>query len=208
MHEVVSPHPAREAAATGRRTAKPEGPVPARAGAESELLTRATRGEPAATALLQTRHRQAVVRYAARLLGGDQDAAQDVAQEVFVRVWSGQAHWRPGGSPRGYLLGIARNLILNQRRVAAARSRLAPRVSALFALALRQPTPLEQLEASEALYRFLRALERLPLAGRRVVVLSRVHGLTHAQIAARLGLSVQTVANRMTEAMGEVRRQV
>jgi RNA polymerase sigma-70 factor (ECF subfamily) len=169
------------------------------------ILPRALLGEAGAFAELLRYHRPAVVSYAARLLNGDGDAAEDIAQEVFTRIWSGEVHWRPGGSSRGYLYGIARFLVLNQRRTNAIHSRLGPEIRDDLSSALRPATPLEELESREDVLRKLCALERVPLRLQGVFVLSRLCGLSHREIAERLGLSPQTVANRLSQALARLR---
>ena len=172
---------------------------------DAEILPRALVGEAGAFSELLRHHRPAVVSYAERLLHGDGDTAEDIAQEVFTRIWSGDVHYRPGGSPRGYLCGIARFLILNQRRTKAIHSRLGPEIREDLSRALRPATPLEELESRENALRQLRALERVPSRLQSVFVLSRLWGLSHREIAERLGLSPQTVANRVSQALARLR---
>jgi RNA polymerase sigma-70 factor (ECF subfamily) len=177
--------------------------VPSRA--DEEILPRALLGEAGAFSELLRHHRSAVVGYAARLLHGDGDAAEDIAQEVFTRIWTGDVHWHPGGSSRGYLYGIARFLVLNERRTHAIHSRLGPEIRDDLSSALRPATPLEELESREDALRKLRALEEVPARLQAVFVLSRLCGLSHKEIAARLGLSPQTVANRVSQALARFR---
>ena len=80
-----------------------------------QLVVRTGRGDREAFALLYGRARGAVYALALSLLH-DAHEAQDVAQDVFVRVWEGAPAYCPQGSPMAWLLTIARNLALARLR--------------------------------------------------------------------------------------------
>ena len=67
-------------------------------------------------------HGQAVLAYASRLLRGDRHAAADVVQETFLRAWRHPEILVRGHGPiRGWLLAVARNIIIDRARAAAIR---------------------------------------------------------------------------------------
>lgn len=146
-----------------------------------------------------------LVRYLASILGGA-DAAEDAAQEAFVRLWEQRERWT-GGSARAVLFRIARNAAIDDLREAGTRRRhlrSQPRAPA-------PSDPPEQeleLERRRLEKRFLDALERLPPARREVFELVRFRGLRHAEVAEVLGLSPQTVANHMGLALRDLREML
>ena len=170
---------------------------------DAELMVRVGYGEEAPLRELLQRHWKAIVGYAGAFV--DPDAAEDVAQETFLRVSAHAGRWQPLGPVRAYLLHIARNIALNERR------RQAGRRSALEAaqsmLARRSAvTPGEWLDESELRAAILRALDAMPERRREVFALIRFGGLSYREAAAVMGTSEQTTANQMSAAMADLRR--
>jgi RNA polymerase sigma-70 factor (ECF subfamily) len=118
-------------------------------------------------------------------LSGDSAFADDVTSETFIRVWNSPVAIR-FGTVKAYLLAIARNLYLMERRRSWRRESLDEGLPDLTRDALRE------VEAKEELERVLRALQGLPEADRAAVLL-RAEGLHYEEIALALGLPVATV---------------
>lgn len=135
-------------------------------------------------------------------LVGSGAAAQDAAQEAFVRLWEHRERWE-SGSARAVLFRIGRNVALDERRRAAVRRRWARSPSAQPPSPL--PTPAEEAEAAEFADRFWLALEALPPRRREVFELVRFSGLSYAETAHVMDLSEQTVANQMSRALKDLR---
>jgi RNA polymerase sigma-70 factor (ECF subfamily) len=144
-----------------------------------------------------------LVAYADRLLD-DHAAAQDVVQRAMIRLWE-RDHAIPGGDGlRPFLYHMVRNLVANEWRRSVNHDR---RFTSLDAedegeVTLRPDVAFDAVDLEAAV---LRAIELLPRRRREVVVLSRFHGLTNAQIAEVLGISPQTVANQLVSALRELR---
>jgi RNA polymerase sigma-70 factor (ECF subfamily) len=95
---------------------------PDREARDAALLARIRGGsEDAFEAVLRTEW-PSLLAYAAATLGDD-DAAEDLAQEAFVRLWQRRRRWRGDGSARAILFRIVRNLALNERRRSTVRRR-------------------------------------------------------------------------------------
>ena len=165
------------------------------------LLERMRRGETAALGIVLERHSTAVVEYVTTLLGSV-DAAEDAAQEAFVRLWERREKWKLEGSLRGLLLRIARNAALDDRRRRLALERAAHRAPPIQP----GPTPEHDLEERELRAVVMEALSRLPQRRREVFVLVRQQGMSYREASAILGLSPQTVANHMSLALADLRR--
>lgn len=146
-----------------------------------------------------------VVDYVERLTHS-RDLAKDVAQEVFLALWQRRLVWRATGSLRAFLLGAARNLARNHSRrwrevrVESFESPLIP------ADAHISSNPADALREEEVERLFRAAVAALPPRRREVFLLARVHGLSHQEIADTMEISVQTVANQMSNALAELRR--
>lgn len=168
---------------------------------DGDLATRLVAGDVSAFAELLESYWRPLVAYAARMLGV-QDAADDVVQETFIRVWENRARLKPTQSLRGYLYRLTRNLVIDEVRRARIRS---DRASMLGGEVAKPPTPAEVTESEELGTAAARAIQGLPERRREVFVLAHLHDLTYRQIAEILGITPRTVANHMTLALRELR---
>lgn len=128
-------------------------------------------------------------------LTGNRDDAQDLVQEVLLRVRRGLASYRPG-SMEGWLSRITTNVFLDdvrrrQRRPADALPDDPDRVLP------PAPAPDEALAAAALPDHVQAALLRLPDEYRAAVVLCDVAGLSYAEIGEALGVPVGTVRSRI-----------
>ncbi len=151
---------------------------------------------------LVTRHRPTIVRYFRRK-GLDQAAAEDGAQETFVRI----SRVDPGElvSPEAYLFTIASNVFLERGR--RARTRREDRHVHIDTVELvgSEHSPARIFEGREALIRLGKILEELPARTKEVFLLNRMDGLTYTQLAARFGVSVGTIEKQVSRALGHIR---
>lgn len=137
----------------------------------------------------------AVLSYS-RLLLRDAAEAEDNAQDTFLKVWEKAATYRPGGSPRAWILGIARNGALD-------RLRRAGRTIPVDDAAEDEPALAEDRTASRTaealdLQAALRTLDR---GDRRIVLLRAVAGLPLKDVARMTGLPTSTVHWRYRRAL-------
>jgi len=124
--------------------------------------------------------------------------AADLAQDVFVRLLS-KPTLPPLQEPRAYLARIAHGLLIDHRRRQALEQAWLQTLAALpqdFA-----PSPEEQVQIIDALARIDALLEGLRPRVRETFLLSRLEGLSHPAIAARLGVSLSTVEKDMACAL-------
>lgn len=146
-------------------------------------------------------HWHPLVSYASHLLDSA-DAAEDVVQETFLRLWERRTEWSHTDSV-SFLYRITRNLALNEQRRRKVRARWL-----LTGEPLRRPgpTPLESAQESELRGAVEHALHALPPRRREAFVLARFHGLSYRQIAKVMGTSPQTTANQISAALVDLRR--
>lgn len=165
-----------------------------------ELLPRIRAGDSDALAKALDRYWKPVVRYVATILGG-MDAAEDAAQEAFVRLWERRGKLKATGSVRGLLFRMARNAALDELRRRAARARADDRADGMP----RGSTPADDVQDAELGAIIDRAIAALPQRRRDVFLLVRHQGLPHREVAEILRLSPQTVANHLSMALADLR---
>jgi RNA polymerase sigma-70 factor, ECF subfamily len=150
-------------------------------------------------------HAARVYRLAYRLTGNRYDA-EDLTQDVFVRVFRYLPGYRPGrGTFEGWLHRITTNLFIDQVR-RRQRVRLEPITDDTAELAGAVATPPEVFESRSVDDRLQAALGALPSDFRTAVVLRDVEGLAYEEIAAALGIKVATVATRIHRGRRQLRR--
>jgi RNA polymerase sigma-70 factor (ECF subfamily) len=148
-------------------------------------------------------HRGDVYRHAYRLTRDPHDA-EDLTQDVFVRVFRALPNYRPGGSFRGWLHRITTNLFRDKLR----RGRLV-RFDQLGdhtdRIIDREPTPAELLDDRTLEADLVEALRALPPHFRFAVLMSDVHGLSYDEVATALGIKVGTVRSRLHRGRAQLR---
>lgn len=121
----------------------------------------------------------------------DRNAAADVLQDAFLKIWNRAAQFDPSrGDAAAWLAAIVRHAALDAAR---ARGREMLSDDPDLGDTPVAPVALEQLERSEDNARLHDCLQRLPQANRDGIVLAFVHGLSHPEIAARLDQPLGTV---------------
>ena len=163
-------------------------------GTDHELLEGCRRGEPEALRELFERHKDRVYSIALRY-SGDGAVAMDIAQDVFLKLFSSIRNFRGDSNFESWLYRIVVNSCLDQKRRAR---RLIPLVDGLLE-ALQSPgaSALDEVVRSELSARLRTAVAGLPPEQRIVIVLRYTQGLSYDEIAEILGCSVGTVASRL-----------
>lgn len=169
------------------------------AGSEDRrLLERIRRGDTDGAAELFERYSPALLRFADRLLS-DRGMAEEVTQEVFVKVIT-RAHQYDGRAEvASWLFAIAANACRDRRR----RER---RASVVPLEAIAEPAHKGEGVETRLLSRERRAAVRQALSElseeqREALVLARYHGLPYSEIASVLGISVGAVKTRIFRAV-------
>ena len=164
---------------------------------DESLVRRWQSGDLSGASVAIQRHERMVFAAALQVLR-DPTAAEDAAQETFLRAHERIATLREPAALGGWLRQICVRLCIDQLR------RTRPH-ELDESYPDPSPGPLEHAEARDALERFEAALDRLP-AGQRVVVLLRdVDGFDTAETAELLGLSDASVKMRLSRARAALR---
>lgn len=148
---------------------------------------------PSFELLYQYFHRD-LYRFALHIVKAE-PLAQDVVQDVFVRVWENRSKLDKTLSIKSYLFTICRNLSLNLLEKAASESRLHQEI-------LRAYTPTLPTDDLKEVYEQLAqtALEQLPPIRRRVFEMAKIEGHNYQQIAQQLHISPGTVSDHIVKA--------
>lgn len=167
---------------------------------EDELLViRCQLGERAAFDELTERWHPPLWKYVRRLAGED-DAAKDVAQDVWLRVLRGIGRLRDGSRLRPWLFGIARRALMDRLRHQYA----APSGSDIDVAELAADQTVDALE--EEVEAMEHELARLPATEREVLTLFYLRELSLAEVADVLDVPVGTVKSRLFRARRLLRR--
>ena len=171
---------------------------------DSQLIAAWQRGDEAAFQALFERYRARVVNIAWRFLG-DADAAQDAAQEVFVRLYTSARDYRPDAEFSTWLYRVTANACVDALRKRR-RWRLAPEAELTQMPADESASPEAQAASDELARQVRAAIASLPPNQRIAVVLQRYEELSYKQIAAVLNTSVPAVESLLFRAKDALRR--
>jgi RNA polymerase sigma-70 factor, ECF subfamily len=168
---------------------------------DAGLLERARRGDEEAFSRLFAGHRRMIYRYAAYMCGPD--AGDDIVQETFLAVLrqSGR-HDTLAGTVAGYLLGIARHVVIKRLTSQQGSASFAEPVEEDFADAgtSDQATALDDLTRAETIDAVRAAVQSLPPAYREVVVLCEFQEMDYATAAGVVRCPIGTVRSRLHRA--------
>jgi RNA polymerase sigma factor (sigma-70 family) len=171
---------------------------------DPELMVLAGQGDEDAYGELFRRHYGNLVAFFYRYRG-ERSWAEDLAQDVFLRLWKYRASYKPTGSFLGYMLTIARNVWVDQ---ASRRRPVAVEDEILDSHAGDGISPEGDAGVSEARLRVRHALLRLPDALRAPLVLSRFHNCDYREIGRILDISPRTVESRVARATTALAKEI
>ncbi|GAA3741191.1 RNA polymerase sigma factor SigE [Salinactinospora qingdaonensis] len=161
------------------------------------------RWEPPSWDEVVRNHSARVYRLAYRLTGNQHDA-EDLTQEVFIRVFRSLANYTPG-TFEGWLHRITTNLFLDMARRRARIRFEGLADSADERMQGREPSPAQAYEERHFDADIQAALDALPAEFRAPVVLCDIEGLSYEEIAATLGVKLGTVRSRIHRGRAQLR---
>lgn len=132
------------------------------------------------------------------------ELAKDLAQEIFLKLWDQRARLTEVKKLDAYLYVIARNLVTDYLRKNVFVSSQAARLEEYFAY--DGPGPQQRLEYRELEKLLKEAVDQLSPQLRQVFILSREEGLSHEQIAGRMGISRVSSKAYIVRALAEIRK--
>lgn len=162
------------------------------------------RGDEAVFDAVFRRWYEPLCHYVARLTDDDMDEAEDLVQQVFVKLWEQRDRLDIAWSLKAYLYKAVHNAALNRLRAANTRSKYLEYNAVQLENAPIQPDD----NARELTERLQKALDMLPPQCRHVFELSRFEDLKYREIADQLGISIKTVETQMGKALRLLRLQL
>lgn len=202
-------------AATTALFLKMEEPLTPAAADESSLdhalMERIGAGDHVAFRHLVERHQNAVIGTVAKMLGNPSEA-EDISQQVFLRIWRNAKRYRPDAKFTTYLFTITRNLVFNETRRKGRKKEVSSDEREENSNHLIEESPDRQPDA-ELLQAELQAavdaaIASLPESQRMAVVLRRYEQLSYEEIAEVLGLSVSAVKSLLFRARTALRESL
>jgi RNA polymerase sigma-70 factor, ECF subfamily len=164
------------------------------------VLRKAQRGDERAFAIILRTYETPVYNYVLRLTNGDRALAEDLTQEVFLRVFQGLPRFSLRCKFTTWLFQVTKNRVLDELRANERRPRAVVALEDVPTLEVVDQ-PMERLEAIDAVWR---AVEALNVDLKMALLLRDVVGLSYTEIADSLEITLATVKWRIYKAREEV----
>ena len=163
---------------------------------DPNVLRLARRGDERAFALIVRQYQTPLYNYIARILGGDRALAEDMCQEVFLRVYQALPGFDNRCQFTTWLFQVAKHRVVDELRARERRGRPTVELSSAPQLYL-SVSPAEPIESMEAVWE---AIAGLSLDLKMALLLRDVVGLSYAEIAEALETTLATVKWRIYKA--------
>ncbi len=172
---------------------------------EIEWMSRIRDGDMEAFRLLVEMHQSRVVGTIGKMLGSDAEA-EDLAQQVFIRVWKSAPRYKPTAKFTTWLFRITRNLVFNELR---RRRHFAGRIEDLPEQAERTEREPDQVMLEGELQDAIeRAIAQLPETQRLAIVLRRYEEMSYEEIAKVMDTTVPAIKSILFRARTELREKL
>lgn len=179
---------------------------------DTELMLRVRDGDETSFALLLDKHRNSVINFLYRMVQ-NRAVAEELAQEVFLRVYRSRESYEPTAKFTTWLFRITTHLALNHvrdRRHDKLHDSIdhQPEDSAPRQLADRVPNVEDRLLKDSRLSEIRQAIEQLPEKQRSAVLMHKYQEMEYSQIAAVLGCSESAVKSLLFRAYEALRARL
>jgi RNA polymerase sigma-70 factor (ECF subfamily) len=171
-----------------------------------ELMTRVAKGDEYAFQILVERHQAAQLNLIYRFIG-DPTNSQDLAQEVFLRVWQAARSYKPEAKFTTWLYRITANFCLNELKSSRRKKWLRffsahteDQTVGAENFPDGSPSPEDLLLTRERSRQITSALQSLPENQRMALILKKYDDLSYEEIARILGCSVSAVESLLVRA--------
>jgi RNA polymerase sigma-70 factor (ECF subfamily) len=175
------------------------------------LMRLVSQGDTSAFETLIERHQSLVAGTVARMLGSNSDV-EDIAQQVFIRVWKSARRYVPRAKFTTWLLKITRNLVFNELRRSKRHAHVPlqtdPGAEEFPLKDEKNPPPDASLLETELQQAIDDAITQLPESQRMALILRRYEQLSYEEISEVLDLSVPAVKSVLFRARTELRARL
>ena len=176
-----------------------------------ELMARCAKADHDAFAILVERHQHAVVGTIAKMMGSPVDA-EDLAQQVFLRVWKSAPRYKPNAKFTTWLFTITRNLVFNENRRRYRHTEVSmdgTDVATQLAIAPSpDATPDDELQRAELRNAVDRAIAELPENGRMAMILRRYEDMPYEEIAKVLKTTVPAIKSLIFRSRAQLKESL
>ena len=179
---------------------------------DSELMLRVRAGDQASFSLLLERHRSPVIHFLYRMVQ-NQAVAEELAQEVFLRVYRSRETYEPTAKFTTWLFRIATHLALNwirDNRNSRNQESLDEEIveGAVRQVSDRMPTVEQRMVRDSRMAEIRQAIETLPAKQRAAVMMHKYEELEYSQIARILECSESAVKSLLFRAYETLRQRL
>lgn len=168
---------------------------------EKDLFELITRSNEEAFEILFRLYFEPLVRFCDAYLK-DKDLSKGITQQVFIAIWENRKKL-PVQSPGPYLYKSVKNKCLNHIRHLEARKNFEE-----FEKHNETSYELEFEEPKDQMIQIQISIDKLSPECKRIFIMSRMHGLSHKEIAEELGIAVKTVKNQIGKALKQLRNEL
>jgi RNA polymerase sigma-70 factor (ECF subfamily) len=178
---------------------------------EAQIMADVAKGDLAAFRTIVELHHKPLISFIARFTG-DRDSAEDVAQEVFLRVFKAAKDYKPQAKFRTWLFTIATNLCLNELRDNKNSPKLVD-VSDLHeqeypVIASAAFSPQKAAENAELSSAVRKAIQNLPENQRIAILLRQYNDFSYNEISKIMGLSTSAVESLIQRARQSLKKSL
>ena len=170
---------------------------------ETELIASLQRGSVTAFEILFETYSQKLYRFSFSYLKSETEA-EDLVQEVFLKIWQNRSSLKADTSFQSYLFTIAFHAILKCFNNKALQQKF--QLDLFESLASENPSLEEQLNFETLIARLNQLIEQLPTRRKEIFFKRKKEGKSIQNIAMEMGISEKTVENQITEAMNSLRK--
>ena len=182
-----------------------DSPLPKKDNSETALIGRLKVGDETAFEAIYNRYQQKVRAYA-YVITHSEFRAEEMVQEIFMKLWTGRSNLSPELSFEHYLFKMTKNMAFDYLKKVASSERLKKEQAALIGKAGNTTgniiTFKEYQEASSEV------VDGLPAQKRAIYKLSLLKGLSNEEISSRLGISLKTVRNNRSQIVKSIKKRL
>ena len=173
------------------------------------LMAKVARGDEDAFAKIVAKHQHAVLGTVAKMTNKSSDT-EDIAQQVFIRLWKSAERYQPTAKFTTFLFTITRNLVFNATRKKSGKNEYSfDALEGKWRQSIEDKSsdsrPDKLIEQTELRQIIDQAISSLPEKQRLAVVLRRYEKMPYEEIAETLGISVPAVKSQLFRARTALR---
>lgn len=128
-----------------------------------------------------------------------EEGIDDIIQEVFIKIWQNRKNIKNTATFNSFIFTITRNLLLNELRSRLNNEKTRDEIRNLSIA--QEYSSLEEIEYNDVKEKVEQLIDTLPERQKEIFVLSRTEGLSHKEIAEKLGINTKTVEYHITLAV-------